>query len=34
MGSGARILHCCGFDSVPADLLARKAVVEMEKADP
>ena len=24
--NGARIVHCCGFDSVPSDLLARKAI--------
>jgi len=25
--NGARIVHCCGFDSVPSDLLARKAIL-------
>jgi short subunit dehydrogenase-like uncharacterized protein len=30
--TGARIVHCCGYDSVPADLLTRKIVNTLEKA--
>lgn len=27
--NGARIVHCCGYDSVPFDLLSRKAIKEI-----